>query len=73
VKTIRELREAQNMTQLELAIKLGVTPTTVYNWEAGRSVPKVEQLRKLAEVFAVRMDDIHVERTVIIPRKKQAA
>lgn len=73
MKTIKELRSEQGWTQLELAIRLGVTPPTVYAWESGRSVPKVEQLRKLAEAFGVRMDDIHVERTVIIPRKKQAA
>ena len=57
-RTIRELREAQGWTQLELANKLGVTPTTVYTWERGKFDPRASQLRKLAVAFGVSMDDI---------------
>ena len=68
-KTIRQLREAQGLTQLELANKLDVTPATVYTWERGRNEPRVSQLRKLADLFGVLMDDIElpeVERAVKI-------
>jgi transcriptional regulator with XRE-family HTH domain len=58
VKTIRELREGQGWTQLELANKLGVTPATVYNWERGRYEPSASKLRALAGAFGVSMDDI---------------
>ncbi len=58
MKTIRELLEQQGWTQLQLAIKLGVTPVTVYNWERGKTEPKVGQFRSLARVFGVSMDDI---------------
>ncbi len=58
MKMIRELREERGWTQLELAIKVGVTPVTVYNWERGRYEPKVSQFRALAKVFGVSMDDI---------------
>ena len=61
MKTIRELREARGWTQLELAVKLGVTPVTVYNWERGKHVPTATQLRALARTFEVRMDDIDFE------------
>ena len=61
MKTIRALREAAGMTQLELAIRVGVTPVTVYNWERGRFEPKASQLRSLARVFGVSMDDIDFE------------
>jgi len=57
------------LTQLELANKLDVTPATVYTWERGRNEPRVSQLRKLAELFGVLMDDIElpgVERAVKI-------
>ncbi len=57
-RTIRELREAQGWTQLELANKLGVTPATVYTWERGKFDPRASQLRKLALAFGVRMDDL---------------
>jgi len=66
-KTIRQYREGLGWTQLELANKLDVTPATVYTWERGRNEPRVAQLRKLAELFGVLMDDIElpeVERPV---------
>ena len=58
VRTIRELREAQGWTQLRLAIEVGVTPVTVYNWERGRYEPKASQFRALARALGVSMDDI---------------
>ena len=57
-KTIRELRQQHEWTQLELANRLGVTPSTVYNWERGNWEPRASQLRQLANLFSVRMDDI---------------
>lgn len=61
MKTIRELREAAAMTQLELANRLGTTPVTIYNWERGKHEPKASQLRALARVFGVSMDEIDFE------------
>ncbi len=61
MKTIRQLREAQGWTQLELAYRLEVTPGTVYAWESGRSEPKVSQLRAMARLFGVSSDTIELE------------
>ena len=58
MQTIEELRRARGWTQLELANRLGVTPSTIYNWERGRYEPRVSQLRDLARLFGVRMDEI---------------
>ena len=60
MKTIRQLREERGWTQLELATRLGVTPGSVYNWERGKFEPKASQLRALARVFEVSMDDIEL-------------
>ena len=60
MKTIRQLREERGWTQLELANRLGVTPSTIYNWERGRFEPRASQLRQLAQAFAVKMDDIEL-------------
>jgi transcriptional regulator with XRE-family HTH domain len=56
--TIRQLREERGWTQLHLAIQLGVTPVTIYNWERGNSEPRVTQFRQLARLFGVSMDDL---------------
>jgi transcriptional regulator with XRE-family HTH domain len=37
---------------------LGITPTTVANWETGRSQPRARYLRALADYLGVSMDDI---------------
>lgn len=58
MKTIRELREAHQLTQVQLAHEVGVTPSTVYKWEAGKVVPDVIRLRNLARLFSVATDDI---------------
>jgi putative transcriptional regulator len=58
VQTIRQLREARGWSQLELANRLRVTPSTVYNWERGKSEPPASTLRRIARVFEVSMDDI---------------
>lgn len=53
---IRALREAQNMTQFELATRLGVQSPAVYKWECGRNNPTVEMALKLADVFDCSLD-----------------
>ncbi len=45
---IREARTEAKLTQAELAVFLGVTPHTVWYWEAGRSKPNHEHLVSLA-------------------------
>ncbi len=60
-KTIRELREDAGLTQLQLAMKLGVTPSAVYAWESGRNEPRASQLRAIAHYFGVSMDSIDFE------------
>ncbi|MCC6943057.1 MAG: helix-turn-helix transcriptional regulator [Thermomicrobiales bacterium] len=64
-KTIRELREGKGWTQAELAFHLGVTPSTVYNWERGTYEPKALQVRAMAQLFGVSMDAIAFEAEVV--------
>lgn len=56
--TIRQLRLAKGFTQLELANRLNVTPSTIQNWERGRHRPLGRKLRTLAEVFQVAVEEI---------------
>ncbi len=61
MRTIRQLREGKGETQLQVAIAVGVTPATVFNWERGKYEPKASQLRSLARHFGVSMDEIDFE------------
>lgn len=58
---IKRLRESVNLTQNELADKLGVARTTVTQWENGWSKPRMGMVEKLATVFHVSTSDIVAE------------
>ena len=43
-KFIAELRKGKNMTQQELADRLGITDRAVSNWENGRRLPDLSMI-----------------------------
>ena len=56
---IRSLRrEADGMTQAELAKRIGVTRQTVIAIERGRYSPSLEVAFKIARVFGVALEDV---------------
>lgn len=56
---IRALRFAHDeMTQAELAERIGVTRQTVIAIEQGRYSPSLEMAFRIAHVFGVRLDDV---------------
>jgi transcriptional regulator with XRE-family HTH domain len=59
-KTIRELRDASFLTQFELAAMVGVRPETISLWERGERRPRPVHLRKLAEVFKIKPNEIEL-------------
>lgn len=57
--TIAELRAKHGkMSQRELAKELGVTQTSISNWEKDQTKIGGEHLIKLAKLFEVSSDDI---------------
>lgn len=72
-KNIRDLREAAEMTQFELAQELGVTITTIYNWERGTSEPFARHLLALAKLFDVSPFDIALPVVEKVKKGKDAA
>ncbi len=55
---IRELRSEQNLSQEQLAGKVGVSRQAVTKWETGAGVPDIENLAALARVFGVTVDEL---------------
>ena len=56
---IRRLRfDAGEMTQKELADRVGVTRQTIHAIEAGKYSPSLEVAFRIAEVFGVRVDEV---------------
>ena len=57
-QNIRTLRRAADMTQDELAVKLGVAFQTVSRWENGGAYLDMELLPAIAGVFGVTVDHL---------------
>lgn len=53
---VRGLREAQNLSQVELAKRLSVVNSTVSQWEADKRMPESGTLQLLADFFHVSVD-----------------
>ena len=57
-ENIRKLRRENDMTQDQLAARLGVTYQSVSRWENGTAYPDMELLPPLAQLFRVSIDTL---------------
>ncbi|MGN0515729.1 helix-turn-helix domain-containing protein [Eubacterium sp.] len=55
---IKQLRERQNMTQLQLADKLGVSDKAVSKWETGKGYPDITLLQPIADALSVSVAEL---------------
>ncbi len=53
MKNLKELRKAAKLTQMELAVKVGVSLMTIQLWERQVTTPKDENLKKLKEALNI--------------------
>ncbi len=53
---IMKLRKQQGWSQEELANRLDVTRQSVSKWESGASVPELEKIVRLSELFGISTD-----------------
>ena len=51
--TIRQLREKRNLTQAELAEKIGVSSKTISKWETAKGLPDISLLQPLAQALNI--------------------
>lgn len=57
-KFIAKCRKEKNMTQLELAEKLGVTDKSVGNWENARCMPDLSLFKPLCDELNISINDL---------------
>jgi putative transcriptional regulator len=57
---LMRLRHLRRMTQAELGKELGVSETTVMNWETGRAEPNltIRQVRALLKALDITFDEL---------------
>lgn len=73
-KNISELRQANNLTQLELAEKLNYSDKAISKWERAESLPDISVLMDIADMFGVTLDYLvkeeHEEAAIPIEKNK---
>lgn len=57
-KFICEMRKRKNLTQLELANKLGVTDRAISHWENGRRMPDLSLIKPLCNELGITVNDL---------------
>lgn len=61
---IKELREKNNVTQLQLADKIGVSDKTISKWETGKGYPDITLLEPIANALSVSVAELISGNTV---------
>lgn len=61
-KRLRHYLNKYDMTQLELAKKLGVGTTSVYNWCNGIKTPRMDKVDAMCDLFHCKRSDLMEEK-----------
>ena len=57
-KFIKKIRNENNLTQKDLADKLGVTYQAVSKWENGKNIPDLSIIKQLCDEFNIDIDEL---------------
>lgn len=61
ILVIEELIKERGLKKKYISKQLGITQDTLTNWMNGRSMPKLDQAVKLAEILNCKLEDIFKE------------
>ena len=62
MQTVRAWRRAKEISQEDMAVRLGIHVNTYQNWEAELEKISIGNAKKIAEIFGVSLDDILFEK-----------
>lgn len=62
---LKEAMKKKGVTAYRLSKDLGVHQTTISNWLNGKSTPKAQMLEKIADYFAVTVDQLLFNQSVV--------
>lgn len=55
---LRNLRENKGFSQEKLAELINVSSMTIRRWEWGQRVPRLEELKKISEIFGITVNEL---------------
>lgn len=71
-ENLRKIRKENNLSQEQLADKLGVSRQSVSKWESGQAYPEMDKMLKLCEMFNLNIDDLLNQDITQINEAKQS-
>lgn len=69
--TFREARKRVKMTQKYVAGKLGVSETSIVDWERGKRLPNLKYLDELCELYGVYRGQLIFQPSVKEKKRKE--
>ena len=60
-KNLRHQLDMAEMTQVELAKRLQVGTTSVYNWCCGIKIPRMDKIDKMCQIFGCKRSDLIID------------
>ncbi len=57
-ENLKKIRKEQNLSQEELADKLGVSRQAISKWESGQAYPEMDKIITICNMFNVNIDDL---------------
>ena len=70
---IQKLRQEQNISQKELAVKLGVSTADIAVWESDESIPSIADIAKLSSALGVTTDDLIMDCEIVVDEEQHDA
>jgi transcriptional regulator with XRE-family HTH domain len=56
--TLRRVRDRTGWTREKLAYNVGVSVSTLLNWERGPITPRLDQIKRMAEIMGVTLEEL---------------
>ncbi len=70
---LKKLRKENNMSQEDLADKLGVSRQSVSKWESGQAYPEMDKVLQLCKLFNLNINDLLNENITEVKEKKESS
>lgn len=70
-RKIQSFRTQAGLTQDEACLLIGVSKTSLRNWEKGRKLPTASNFDRLVQVYGIKGDDLHYIDTLVLMTRNE--
>jgi len=70
-ESLKEKRKEYQLTQEQVAEKIFVSRKTISNWETGKTIPDIDNVIRLANLFNLSLDNLLLEGSDIVENIKK--